>query len=225
MPTIGIEWVDKYHGFCEDLKNNKDNARGFSRNIDALVSFECGDDAAADEDFETSALGGQDATHADAVDLVYFSGHGTQFGAVFGISDRDNGFASPERIRLGAGRCKWVVFDACEVLMRDGDEIWYTRLRQSFVGLHYMFGFDTVASDSDDRGRKFAGRLNDRWTLRDAWIRACIETEDDDTRLAYVRARVDGDDSLNDHWIGKGDTSELPVEDKSLAFFYLRSHC
>jgi len=47
-----------------------------------------------------------------------------------------------------------------------------------------MLGFDTITGDSGDRGKKFAERLNDGWSIRDAWIRACTETEGSDTNWA-----------------------------------------
>lgn len=225
MPSIGIEWVDEYHGIARKLNHNQENARGFSVTLDARSISEHGDDACVDSNFElpTGGLAGS-AAPADAVDLVYFSGHGIPDGPIFGVAGEGDFCATADRMRLGTQSCKWVVFDACYVLNHDLPQIWYERLRTSFAGLHYMFGFDAIASDSGQRGRLFAQKLNDGETIREAWIRACIETEDSDKCYAYVRARIDpADDSLDDHWFNRGPISRsgpAPVD-----FFYLRSNC
>ena len=40
MGTIGIEWANKYHGRADELKNNDDNARGFSNTLSGVRRFE-----------------------------------------------------------------------------------------------------------------------------------------------------------------------------------------
>lgn len=226
MATIGIEWVNKYNGTQKDLKNNDDNARGFYNTLSGVRRFDYGDDLAWDRDFEESGVGsptaGTDQLYADDVDIVFFSGHGSMAGPVFGIVDKDDGRARPRDMRLGNRDCEWIVFDACQVLERDNLNV-FTRLRDCFVGLHYMLGFDTTCGDSGDRGKKFAERLNDGWTIRDAWIRACTETEDSDTNWAYLRADAAGTDTFNDHWHGKGFVSADPVNPTTRR--YLRGAC
>jgi hypothetical protein len=226
MATIGIEWVNKYNGTQKDLKNNDDNARGFYNTLSGVRRFDYGDDLAWDRDFEESGVGspaaGTDQLYADDVDIVFFSGHGSMGGPVFGIVDKDDGRARPSDMRLGNRDCEWIVFDACQVLERDNLKI-FNRLRDCFVGLHYMLGFDTTCGDTGDRGKKFAERLNDGWTIRDAWIRACTETEDSDTNWAYMRADAAGTDTFNDHWHGKGFVSADPVNPTSR--LYLRGAC
>jgi hypothetical protein len=228
MPTIGLEWVNKYHGRRPDLSNNRENARGFRDTLGATAVFESGDDAAADQDFEQAGAGvpsaGTDATHADAVDLTYFSGHGCIDGLIFGTANQDDGLAKPTELKLGDGSAKWIVFDACEVLQRDGLPVWYERLSDAFSGLHYILGFDTECGDVDDRGSTFAQRLNDGWSVRDAWMRACIETEHSGRRFAYVRALGDAGDSFDDHWFDEGFVSPDP-DPATQRLFYFRSHC
>ena len=34
MATIGIDWVNNYHGHADDLENNDENARGFYNTLD-----------------------------------------------------------------------------------------------------------------------------------------------------------------------------------------------
>lgn len=226
MATIGIEWANKYHGRADDLKNNDDNARGFYNTLSGTRQFEYGDDLAWDRDFEESEVGspssGTDQLYADDVDIVFFSGHGSRNGAFFGIASYDDGTAKPSELRLGNRDCEWIIFDACLVLERDNLNV-FNRLGGAFAGLHYMLGFDTTTGDSGDRGRKFAERLNNNWSIRDAWIRACMETEGSDTNWAYLRADADGTDTFNDHWHGKGFVSPDPTNPRSR--FYVRGAC
>ena len=226
MGTIGIEWVNQYHGRADDLKNNDDNARGFYNTLAGVRRFDYGDDLAWDRDFEQSGVGspsaGTDVLYADNVDIVFFSGHGSPSGILFGIDTFDDGRARPSELRLGNVECEWVVFDACEVLERDDLKV-FDRLDPAFAGLHFILGFDTTCHDSGDRGKKFAERLNDGWSIRDAWIRACTETEGSETNYAYLRADASGTDTFNDHWHGKGFVSSDPTQ--PTAFFYLRGAC
>jgi hypothetical protein len=108
------------------------------------------------------------------------------------------------------------------MLERDNLNV-FSRLGPAFAGLHYMLGFDTVTGDSADRGKEAAERLNDGWSIRDAWIRACTETEGSDTNWAYLRADGPGTDTFNDHWHGKGFVSPDPTNPTSR--FYLRGAC
>ena len=59
--------------------------------------------------------------------------------------------------------------------------------------------------------------------MRDAWIRACTETEGSDRNWAYMRADGDGTDTFNDHWWGEGFVSSDPTSPTTL--FYLRGSC
>ena len=98
MGTIGIEWVNKFHGRASDLKNNDDNARGFYNTLSGVRRFEYADDLAWDSDFEESGVGspsaGGDQLYADNVDIVFFSGHGSINGAFFGVTNHDDGEAT-----------------------------------------------------------------------------------------------------------------------------------
>lgn len=223
MGTIGIEWVNKYHGRAADLSNNDDNAKGFYNTLDGIQQFNYGDDNAWDQDFEESGVGsptaGTDQTYADNVDICFFSGHGGPSGALFGIDNRDDGRARYSNIRLGNRQCEWIIFDACQVLAQTSHSNW----NQCFKGLHYILGFHTTCSDSKNRGKKFAERLNDGETVRSAWIKACEATEDSSTQWAYLRADQSGTDTVNDHWHGKGHVSSDPSN--PTAYIYNKGSC
>ncbi|MFF5078552.1 DUF6345 domain-containing protein [Actinoplanes sp. NPDC000266] len=225
--TIGIEWVNDYHSASSNLSNNDNNARGFYNRLQGLRRFEYGDDLAWDQDFEESGAGkpaaGTDQLYADNVDIVFFSGHGSRSGASFGVKTFDDGTARASNMRLGNQDLEWLVIDGCEMLAHDNGFVFQRWGWPTLKGAHYILGFHTTAYDVKDRGEKFADRLNQGWTVREAWIRACVETEDDDVSWAYLRADGEGTNTYNDHWHGKGFVSPDPSTPTMLA--YARGTC
>jgi hypothetical protein len=225
MGTIGIEWVRQYHGRAKDLDSTQAQAEGFYNTLSGVRSFNWGDDLAWDQDFEESGTGtpasGTDTTWVDNVDIVFFSGHGSPAGPMFGIANRDSGRVAGSEVRWGNRELEWIALDACQVLARDGvfDRWGWDR----FAGLHYILGFHTTCADESKRGRYFADKLNAGWRVREAWIHACQETEDSDTEYAYLRADQDGTDTFDDHWHGRGFVSADPTGPSTL--FYLRGSC
>src|SRR4029079_19013413 len=55
--TIGIEWINSYHGRATNLRHTGQQARGFSSTLDALRGYELFEDDAWDTDFEHSGTG------------------------------------------------------------------------------------------------------------------------------------------------------------------------
>ena len=212
MGTIGIEWVNKYHGRGKDLKNRDNCARGFYNNLNGVKQFEYSDDLAWDQDFEESGVGsptaGTDQIYADNVDIIYFAGHGGPSGISFGRTNKDDGTARNTNIRLGDRQCEWIVFDACSTLSWSGNV--FDRWRQIFTGLHMILGFENTAYDRSDRGEKFAKKLNAGKTLYRAWREACEETEGSDVNWCVLYVNESNTDTYNDHWHGKGYVSPDP---------------
>ncbi len=211
MGSIGIEWVRQYHGLASNLNNTKPQAEGFYNTLSATRRFQWGDDLAWDQDFEQQGAGspatGTDTTWADNVDMVFFSGHGSPGGFLFGVKS-DDARAKPSEIRWGDKELEFIALDACNVLSVDGVfDRWGWPV---FKGLHYILGFHTTTSDEPDRGRLLAQYLNAGETMRRAWIKACQDTESSDTVWAYLRADTASTDTYNDHWWGKGSVSTDP---------------
>jgi hypothetical protein len=224
MGTIGIEWVRKYNGLASNLTNTKAQAEGFYNTLSATRQFAWGDDLAWDQDFEQKNVGapsaGTDQFWADNVDMMFFSGHGCPTGFCFGVKT-DDAIAKSTEIRWGNLDLDWIALDACQVLEQNGVfDRWGWPV---FKGLHYILGFHTVTSDEPNRGRILAQYLNAGNTMRQAWIKACQETEGSGTQWAYLRADAAGTDTYNDHWWGKGFTSSDPDNPNVLA--YARGAC
>jgi hypothetical protein len=220
MGAIGIEWVNQYNGNASDLSNNDNNARGFYNKLQGVKQFDYGDGLAWDQDFEKSGKGspstGTDSIYADNVDIAFFSGHGSRSYLLFGTNDFDNGKARNTEMELGNNDLEWIVFDGCNALDFDGVfDRWGWGV---FKGLHFILGFATICYDRRDRGEKFAKRLNDSWTVREAWIKACIETEPTETKWAYLRANEGSISTYADHWHGKGNISIDPDNPTQLAY-------
>ena len=217
MGSIGVEWVNNYHGRASDLSNCDECAERFYNELDGTREFNWGNDSAWDQDFEEP----EDDDYADDVDIVYFAGHGSPNSILFGIDTHNNGTTGSTSMRLGDNDCEWIVLDACQCL----DETHRLAWQATFRGLHYILGFHTNADDSRNRGKYFARRLNRGKTVRKAWIRACKLTAPDRLRLAYYRAedtRI-GTDTYNDHWHGEGFVS--PDPDEPDMFYYYQTDC
>ncbi len=217
MGTLGVEWVNNYHGRARDLRSCDECAERFYNELDGTREFNWGDDSAWDQDFETTF----DDRFADDVDIVFFAGHGSPNSILFGVNHHDNGSAGSATMRLGDGQCEWLVLDACQTLHEDHLRAWLN----SFTGLHYILGFHSNANDSRNRGRYFARRLNRGKTVRVAWIKACKLTAKNSRRLAYLRADDTGrgTNTYNDHWHGEGFVSDDPVSPDS--FYYYQTDC
>jgi hypothetical protein len=222
---IGVAWVGKYNDLDCDLDNTEKQARGFYDTLKGVRVFEWGDPMPAhDRDFEQNGVGdpldGADEAGVETVDFVYFSGHGSPSGFRFGLETADDGMARFGDIRWGDGTLKWVAIDACDVLSSVSA---IGNWGQVFRGLHIIVGFSTTASDEAERGRLFAHRLNDGWTVIEAWVRACEETESSDTEWAYLRVGGPDANTADDHWLGAGTVSADPRPPMTL--HYLNGAC
>ena len=227
MADIGIEWVKQYHGRANNLSNTQAQAEGLYNTLSGVRRFNWGDDLAWDQDFEETGVGspatGTDTSWIDTVNIAFFSGHGSRNGFMFGIASKDDGTAKPSELRLGNGKLDWIALDACQVLEYDNGNVFNRIGWPVFKGLHYILGFDTVARDESKRGRYLAENLNSGDRVRDAWRKACQETEDSGARYAYLRADQSGTNTFDDHWFGKGFVSADPTAPTTL--FYLRASC
>jgi hypothetical protein len=166
---VGIEWVKYYNGRpCDDhnllytkldaqyLANKLVNKLGWTKN------FEWGNGDAWASDFLIN-----DENYADAVDLMYFSGHGTY--GQFNFSHMSPGcqvhYGDCTRL-WGNSDLEWMAISACRSLRQGWDhEVWDGWLG-CFDGLHMILGWSTNSLDvigGDDFGRQLAKKQRRVW--------------------------------------------------------------
>lgn len=244
--VIGAEWVNNYnHPFIpkrSNLLRCYQNVKGFYNTLTGIRRFIYGDGQAWDQDIEQNFNSlqpppanpnGDDDSYAEKVDILYFAGHGTQDGLLYGVPDYDNGEARYDEMQLGQGGIiKWFVADTCKLLEESGVQY---RWRNLFKGLRYVLGFHGDCRDVGDRGWRFASHLNgvptnqatagaasaalSGETIWHAWQLACLETEAlADLTCAYLRAGGTNSVIHNDRW-----TDVLLETDASALLTYWRN--
>jgi hypothetical protein len=254
---VGVEWVTDYSAVGKDnVAHRKPCAEGFYNTIisahpDWVGRFNQGNANAWEEHFKRTSKGGTDDDWVDNVDFAYFAGHGAADGILptnvgrgggftFGVNAHDDWVLSAAPFnrepRWGDKYLNWIVLDVCSALApkSDGDGVDYTlceRWANSDVmhGLHYILGFRTLATDSDNRGMIFAEYLTGKrggknHTVREAWIKATKDTEYPEYKGAYLRADSSGSDTFNDHIYNFGHVSKDP-DPASQCYWYCSWPC
>jgi hypothetical protein len=170
-------------------------------------------------DIKESALGGNDRTYADAVDLWFFVGHsyinladGSGAQIVFN-SEVNKWFSASRDWRLGdAWNCEWIALYTCESL-KFRDSAW-NNYHNIFDGLHIVLGSwgeMYLGSEHANVGRAFAENLLDGDPVFAAWFDA-IGVDNSPAALSAEREETwhDGNPDYNattlsnDHYWGKG---------------------
>ncbi|MDH5443392.1 MAG: DUF6345 domain-containing protein [Hadesarchaea archaeon] len=185
---IGVWWVNDYtnnpyYGSYIFPPNSDDDAEGFYNNLGSkgfTKSFDKGDGNAWEKHFEKSENGGLDYSYADAVDFIYFAGHGRSDGFRFGINkdgdDYDNTMYKVHYSEAlwGDKDLEWIFITACEVLKHEYWNNW-KGVFNSPPMLHGMTGFHTSVTNTDILGGQFAAYLTDQFgpfSIKDAWQKA-----------------------------------------------------
>lgn len=225
----GVEWINSYtyppeQGSCnfDNLGGRDDVAIGF---YDVLTShgytgrFQWGDGNAWANDFMDSGVepSGDDHHWIDTVDFAYHADHGNV--GIFGFGRPvDRCIVAAEDCRWGDDDdLEWIVLDDCSCLRQGEYGVWWP----TFQGLHMIVSFDTNAHDASSRGRLFAEKLVDGWSVRQAWWYACEQTEGDGT-FAAIAGACNGDTSIYDEHIWKfGHVAGDPVP---LAWWWWTHH-
>ena len=214
MARIGIEWYNDYHKTANKLKSSERSAVGFGHTLSGTKVYERqgGEEKENSTQKELGAELGLNKQKTTVIDILYSVGHGNKHGLLKNTSSQKptNDQETDETTQVETTSMKWWIVDAGEILQSEG--IFERWGNADFFGrLHYILGFHSVCSESDDRGQRFARHLENGENMRWAWIRACAETESGNVSCAYLRAENQASDTLNDHWIGKGHVSPDPV--------------
>lgn len=127
MPTLrtGVEWINTFSGPCKqaNLGSRADDAEGFQNAMAAAGHtsvFDWGDMNAWETDFRHPDFGGDSLNWSDDVHFCYFANHGGNANNNFLIgftAQHDNCIGSSDTWRLGVKSLKWVVFDACDLVL------------------------------------------------------------------------------------------------------------
>lgn len=239
---VGIEWVGM-SDLDSPLWNTERNIEGFYNWIGAVggfsKEFNWGEWSAWEKDFKDASNSGTDSEWVDAVDIVYYQDHGGAGGVCF-TSHHDDGWLSPNHMRLGDGDLETIVFDACSPLRwenNDGDnvfEIW----SQTMQGVHQICSFATSSRNVRTRGERFGTYMTGLppflppMTIVQAWFRACLETEGSDKQAAVFYASKSPDpgnpqldDPINDHAYGYGYVCSDPTPGTFSWYVYITSNC
>ncbi len=204
---VGAEWV----GLCGGLDHSAANVDGLLKGFRAggvQQRFNWGELRAWEVDFKDPALGGQDASFADSVDLTFYTGHANGVGFMF-CSAMNDRFLHFSDAHWGNSNLEWMVVAACGPLQDDAGA-WRLRWSGAFDGLHLLLGYATESFDDTTEGSLFASYLLDDTSpapVRQAWATTAIEIQPDD-KVTYAVMGVYGPGwtlpNYDDHFWGKG---------------------
>lgn len=223
IKEVGVEWVENY-GPCGQANLfgwTKSDAEGFYNalgNGGWTKSWDWGDSAAWESDFEKASVGGIDYMYADNVDFAYFSGHGNANSFWFGAPNDGDGslacFAHTSEVSWGETDLEWLVLKACQTLQFDDWGV-FGRWIPAFQGLHTILGYDTNAK-ATQTGETFAKHMKGYWsdffwwktwnppkTIINAWFQTNIDNQPSDVWSATLSTC----NSENDYLPGYGSVS------------------
>lgn len=220
---VGVEWTNVQ--YC------RSNAEGFYNTMisnGSIGGFNNGGDAARASHFTN-----EDALHVDAVDMVFFAGHGksqSNAAAIFFDYPVDS-VAKSIDMRLGDGDLKWLVLYACDTLYHAGTINVFNNWGNSFRGLHMILGFHTGARSfptTVEVGEDFADALNDGETVWEAWkdatwdwLASTIYSANKPACLSAEPNSGSNNTVDNDHFLGKGITVSNPYPFHHLTLTYI----
>jgi len=244
LKEVGVEWVNNYD--CHPVLTwEHEDAGGFYDELvhhDGWVGrFNWGNSAAWEEDFKRSSKGGTANLWADAVDFVYFTGHGSPWGFYFRCDIPDDDIVESDHytgptngdLRLGSQDLEWLALEVCNTLQLEADlggttyDV-FDRWAEAFQGMHIMCSFTTTSLDKKEPGRYFASLCDGRWPTAifgipewlvgrhpirviDSWFEMTSMTQPDWAESAVLYANTEGTDTQNDFIHGRGHVSSDPV--------------
>ena len=240
VKEIGIEWIGlTYEDF---LFNTQSNCEGFYNHMSSIggysQEFNWHEYSAWETDFKAASFGGNDTEWIDAVDFVYYQGHGGPNSVSFS-SQHDSKWIQFYKMRLGDGDLDTLALDSCKVLAWEGanGHNVFERWGPILQGIHQVCGFATNSANADTTGPKFASYMTGLYplpalTILDAWFRAAIETEGPNAKVAMFYATNSSnpfqpqlDDPINDHAKGFGYVCSDPVPANIEWFVYITTSC
>jgi Family of unknown function (DUF6345) len=204
---VGNEWI----GNSQGLSNSADNNYDFRDEMSdvATISVNWSEGNVWESDFKDPALGGDDSTYADNVDLMWFQGHGNPDGFATNPTPGD-GFVSRTDARWGNNDLEWLVVHSCSVLeLGSGATHVQNRWRPAFRGLHMLLGYGNSSYNVDGDGNEFGDDLaDDDMRIRSAWVDANESEQPDGVIYRYMGVYgPNGEWNRNDYFHGIGSVS------------------
>jgi hypothetical protein len=225
IKEVGIEWCGL--SVWRPLPYTEQNSEGFYNWMGGVggfnKEFNWGEYSAWERDFKAEEFGGIDDEWVDAVDIVYYQDHGGSNGVTFRSMEDDKSLLYWE-CRLGDGDLELLALDSCNAFYWEngtGHNV-FQRWANTMQGIHMVCGFATVSQNTKTRGLRFAkymtGSGTNSLTIKDAWFKACSETEGSDRVASVFYASKSSnplnpqqDDPVNDHAYGFGYVCTDPV--------------
>ena len=247
IKEVGIEWIGlSYHTYdgANMLTGSQSCSEGFYNHMGSVggysLEFNWGEYSAWESDFRDTTINhGNDSQWIDAVDMVYYQGHGGTRAVSF-TSNHDEDRARFDQMKLGDGDLDMIAFDSCSVLA------WYDpyvaknifeRWSPALQGVHQVLGFATSAQNTNSMGLKFAQYMTGLYplpalTIMESWFRAAVEFQPSDRKVAMFYGtnstnpfQPQLDDPINDHAKGFGYVCSDPTPERIEWFVYIRSSC
>jgi hypothetical protein len=238
---VGVQWVGLSYD-DKPLWNSESDANKFYHHM-AMTGgysqeFSWGEWNAWESDFrDATEHDGNDTEWVDAVDFVYYNGHGNPLAITF-TSDQDGEYLDFRDLKLGDGDLETLAMQSCNVLEFYNNygnvfDMWGPVLH----GVHQICGFATSAKNKASMGLQFALHMTGQYplpalTILNSWFRAGAEHQPPDKILAYFYGtnstnpfQPQLDDPINDHAKGFGYVCEDPTPDRIEWYVYITSNC
>ena len=238
---VGVEWSGLSY---EDrpLSGSEPDTGKFYHHMGTIggysQEFNWGEWNAWESDFrDATEHNGNDTEWVDAVDFVYYAGHGNSLSISF-TSEHDDEYLYFSDLKLGDGDLETLAMLSCNVLdfyNWGGNifELWGPVLQ----GVHQVCGFATGAKNSYSMGFQFALYMTGVYplpalTIMESWFRAGLEFQPSDKKVAIFYGtnstnpfQPQLDDPINDHAKGFGYVCSDPTPETMGWYVYITSNC
>ena len=242
IKEVGVEWVGMSYPASDMLYYSQYNIDGFYDHMGSIggysQEFNWGEWSAWEEDFKSKGFGGNDTEWIDAVDFVYYQGHGGPNSVSF-TSEKDSKWIQFYKLLLGDGDLETLALDSCSTLAWEGKNGYnvFERWKLRLAGVHMICGFATSSKNTKTMGPNFASYLTGLYplpplTTMEAWFRAAIESQPGGYKAAVFYGtnstnpfQPQLDDPINDHAKGFGYVCDDPIPSRIAWYVYIWTSC
>jgi hypothetical protein len=239
---VGVEWCGLSY-LDRPLTGPEPDTGKFYHHMGSTAGysqeFNWGEWNAWNSDFLATEHNGNDTEWIDAVDFVYYAGHGNPNAISFTSVNGMDQYANFNKLKLGDGDLETLAMISCNVLAfynfygLNVFELWGPVLH----GVHQICGFATGAKASHSMGLTFALHMTGQYplpalTIMESWFRAGMERQPPDKIIAVFYGtnstnpfQPQLDDPINDHAKGFGYVCSDPLPENMEWYVYITSNC